>query len=372
MLFVQYPSRRINGQCIPDLQEDYPHVGGYAESTGQSASGPWLYNYFQSAYSSNLKFVDAGERGANATLLGIRKRPRVVLGPDGGLDGGYIVNQILEADGESFPAVQQVSRSVLWNDLNQSGMIYIVYHAETENPIYPFGIGELGMGRARHLAKIFQNFSYEIPRTIIGGPIEDLSGRGQRMVASVSPLAESLGIPVLTGPRLLDDPGWTPVVDHEYAMMALKALKEGPVLLSYWSHVDELCNQLNTQCDDFQDYGEMLVLDVKNGMVESVERMSDRFVTDENAWESLPTNVRANLLLLGNNESNWEDTKDGVFESIQDDRKWEMLDKIQRVAAENLGYDEKSWNSNKKMMLSGWGSQHYTLYDEELDGAGFP
>ena len=158
MLFSQYPSLMIDGRCVLDRDKEYRYIGGYAESLGSSASGHWRYDYFRSGYSSDLRFSPvAGERAVEVKNLGLRRRPRVVLNPDdGGLDGGYLVNEICSKGHEDcFAVIQEVSRSKMDELENNSGTIFVVYHAETIYPIYPLGIGELGIARAHHTARLF-------------------------------------------------------------------------------------------------------------------------------------------------------------------------------------------------------------------------
>ena len=46
MLIHQYPSKLINGRCVPQ-RSNYTYAGGYAETVGRSAAGPWLSNCSQ-------------------------------------------------------------------------------------------------------------------------------------------------------------------------------------------------------------------------------------------------------------------------------------------------------------------------------------
>ena len=66
LIFHQFPSKQINGECNPDPNYS-EHAGGYAETVGESPAGPWIYNYFRPAYGSSQRVItDHGERGVNS------------------------------------------------------------------------------------------------------------------------------------------------------------------------------------------------------------------------------------------------------------------------------------------------------------------
>ena len=92
----QYPSRLIDGKCVAQ-PDHYQYTGGYAETEGDSAAGPWTYDYFYPAYSSEMRYnLALGERGLYYKDQRRRERPNIILGKEGGLDGGYITYAVCD------------------------------------------------------------------------------------------------------------------------------------------------------------------------------------------------------------------------------------------------------------------------------------
>ena len=111
ILMHQYPSILIAGKC-ESRPDHYKYVGGYAESAGESAAGPWTFNFFSAACSNRVT-----EQGGRINDRSLRERPKVVLNNNtGGLDGGYIVNGACDGDSGSgrsncYTVTQQVLHS---------------------------------------------------------------------------------------------------------------------------------------------------------------------------------------------------------------------------------------------------------------------
>jgi hypothetical protein len=116
ILMHQYPSVLVHGKC-ESRPDHYTYVGGYAESAGESAAGPWHFEYFSAAYSNLVT-----EQGGKVNNRSLRERPKVVLNNStGGLDGGYIVNGACDSDSgrarsNCYTVIQQVLHSIKSDD----------------------------------------------------------------------------------------------------------------------------------------------------------------------------------------------------------------------------------------------------------------
>jgi len=157
---------------------------------------------------------------------------------------------------------------------DNSGIIYVVRHAETSGHNSTCGINAKGEKRARYMTTIFKGQKFETPKTIIAAQVP---GKLQRMQDTVTPLAANITMKVTKGPTLIDDPDWTPAPAKAGAKQALVALGNGTVLLAWWSYIEELCKQLGEKCDNFDGFDEVLVVTVKNSKVESMKKDHENF-----------------------------------------------------------------------------------------------
>jgi len=363
LLFHQFPSKQINGECNPG-PHDSDHAGGYAETVGESPAGPWIYNYFRPAYGNSQRVItDHGERGIKMLNHSIVRRPTVILSADGGLDGGYLVNIIGDMSGDlsktdsQFLLLRIAIRRVVMSAKDElkslSGRIYVTYHAETFNKHqhFPLGIGPTGIRRANYMATLFSKYGeFDPPKTIIAAQTKEVNPpRGQRMEGTVTPLAKSLGLKVIKGPLLLDDPEWTYIPANKAARMALKALVNGTVLLSWWSYTEELCQQLGTSCKPFEEFGEMLVIEIEDSDVVSISRTTDGAVSEDNSWNSLSIPAKEAAEVLGYNQSIWDcnELSDHNLEPASHHFNWHELSSTQKNAARTLGYNEMRWKQHK-------------------------
>ena len=177
------------------------------------------------------------------------QRPKIILGNADGLDGGYIGKTVVGNgyDQEESPELQKlqtttqrVLQSKKTADQLVSGRIYLTYHAETDNKVlhFPLGTGPLGIKRANYMSTLFSKYGkFGPPKTIITAQTKEMNPpRGQHMEGTVMSLANSLGLDIVPGPLLLDNPEWTYVPAQESADMALSALENATVLMSWWSY----------------------------------------------------------------------------------------------------------------------------------------
>merc|ERR1740117_2839787 len=129
------------------------------------------------------------------------------------------------------------------------------------------------------MTTIFDGSVFEKPKSII---VARVAEKEQRMIDTVSPLAEHLGIEMDTSILIIDDPNWTEQPCKDASKKAMAALKDGPVLIGWWSYIKYLCKDLGQKCPsgvtDFQGYDEVLVVKVENGKVESMKIENEKFV----------------------------------------------------------------------------------------------
>lgn len=352
MLMNQFRSHDVAGQCVYNslAQEN---SGGYAESQSEYIAGKWNYDFFQSAYGDEIRHSEEeGWRLLEYKHLVSRGRPMVVLGESGGLDGGFLFNDVCEWDGYEHitnytkemlcgKRMFGVARSTSTTRQLASGTIYIQYHAETGNKTYPEANGPRGKARAQHWKSQFNDEIYKAPKSIITPMVEDYKKRrGQRLIDSVTPLANHLGVNVSIGPTLVDSPRWTADPATEVALMALDSLNEGTVVVSYWSFTWELCEKIGTKCEEFDEPGQFHAIHLVDGKVVSIEnKLFDNF-GDDVFWNQLNETSRNNWATLGWDEESWNDAEKPKK------RSWENLSLEQQSAASVLGYNETTWNAH--------------------------
>eukprot|EP00957_Ditylum_brightwellii_P004020 305492-Ditylum_brightwellii.AAC.1 len=192
------------------------------------------------------------------------------------------------------------------------------------------------------MTSIFDGKKFQAPKTIIAAQNVDNMRRGQRLQGTVTPLAQHLGLNITLGPTLVERPRWTAKPASVAALQVLEALHNGTVLLSWWSYTNELCRQLGTSCEQFESPGEMLVIDIEDGAVVSLERKTDGCAANYK-WSLLPPKVRAALELLGQNEDKWDEPLVG----IDQEKNWKDLSEAERVDLSERGYDELKWESEE-------------------------
>ena len=352
MLMHQYSSEYSGGECVPVRDKfRYEYSGGYAETEGESAAGPWIYNYFQPAYSNWMRFDPKGERLFQDKNYTRRAHPRVILSDKGGLDNGKLINSVCEEDlgtGQRKCSVQSqyVAQSYRTPRQRPSGTMFLMTHAETENKTYPMAIGPVGIEHSYYIAANYNGTKYKAPSTIIACQVVDDEEpyRGQRMQDTVTPLAKNLGINLTIGPTLVDDPDWSYKPARIASQLALTALENGTVLVSMWSFVEEFCYHLGISCENFDDHGELVILQVENGDVRSVTYTTDGYLLNYK-WCNLPSKIKSALEALGYDEEVWDD---GDFDPTED-RLWDDLDEDEQEAATLLGYTKEKWDAYEEL-----------------------
>eukprot|EP00978_Attheya_sp_CCMP212_P047802 scaffold432507_cov71-Attheya_sp.AAC.1 len=368
MLMHQYPSRLIDGKCVAQ-PDHYQYTGGYAETEGDSAAGPWTYDYFHPAYNSVIRInLEDGERGLYFNNQRRRERPNVMLGKEGGLDGGYITYAVCD---DSFRPgkiqncgthLYEVLQSTTTAQQRVSGTIYMVTHSETSGYSFPpHAIGPFGRKRAEYRTSLFNGSRFKAPNTIIAAQVVDKVGRGQRMEHSVVPIAKSLGINVTIGPTLIDTPKWTHEPAREAAQLALTSLSNGTVLISMWSFILEFCAQLGTHCENFNEPDDVITIEVQDGDVISVVRDVDDFVNirfHKHDWLEIPSAIRDAWKVIGYNQKIW-DMEPKARPTEVDLKTWTELTAVERKAVIKIGFNEKSWEKERKVQ------EEYMLSFEE-------
>jgi hypothetical protein len=133
----------------------------------------------------------------------------------------------------------------------------------------------------------------------------------------------------------------------------MAALKEGTVVVAMWSYIDEFCEQLGTHCRNFNNNGEIRVLEIEEGIVVSMMDETDGFMKNY-AWDELPPMIRNALIVLGENREVWdcgdeeawdcdddEDCDDDGVVSDAFSKPWDELSAVEQEAATTLGI---RWN----------------------------
>lgn len=188
-------------------------------------------------------------------------------------------NQAVAQEPRALLSERLSSEAEVQSESGYSGTIYVVRHADTNGAVKPYGINAKGLRRAEYMKSIFDGSVFEPPASIIAAQVK---GKIQRMQDTVAPLAKHLGIQIDTtvGP-LVDDPYWTEQPPKDAAKKALAALKDGPVLIAWWSYIKYLCKDLGHTCPggvtDFKGNDQVLVVTVKNGAVKSMTMENENF-----------------------------------------------------------------------------------------------
>lgn len=160
-----------------------------------------------------------------------------------------------------------------------SGTIYVVRHADTNGAVSPYGINAKGLRRAAYMTTIFDGNTFLAPASIIAASVP---GKRQRMVDTVAPLAEHLGITMDTSITLLDNSDWSEQPCKDAAKKAMAALSKGPVIIAWWSYIKYLCKDLGQKCpggvSDFKGNDQVLVVTVEKGDVKSMTMEKENFV----------------------------------------------------------------------------------------------
>ena len=369
LLFHQYPSLRIDGQCVPQ-PEGYSLTGGYAETTGRSLEGPWAFDYFRNAYNNAVRYDAGGERSIEVITYDIRERPRIILGPQGGLDGGFLVNVFCGAHSEDDEydesssigdpesseksircktEAQQVLKSVTTPDSRPSGTIYLVTHGDTSPAEYPTGLSRKGLEHAEFMEKYWSDEEkFDPPKTIISGRAIDPYYRGQRLFGTTSPLARKLGLNLHVGPKFLDDPYWTYRPDWEMLLMGFAAMEKGTTMLVFWCYVGEICHFLGSECDMFEkNKGEYHIFELEDGYLVNHEFATDGYAPNFKkrqklqkikifGWNQLPWEIQDALETIGYTRVSWNKGQE------LDVNQWRQLSSTQQEAALQLGFEENS------------------------------
>jgi hypothetical protein len=363
LLMHQYPSVSVNGTCVPQ-PDNFIFSGGYAETVGESVAGPWIYNFFQNAYNNVVRYDAGGERAIEILQYQHRERPRVILSPQGGLDGGYLATTLCSSterdndhDSDSRmqceDQLQPVLKSSTTPDTRPSGILYLVTHGDTSPAIYPTGLSRKGIEHAKHMANYWSNSSrFDLPKTIIAGRTIDPYYRGQRLFGAMIPLSVRIGIDIIPGPLFKDDPKWTYRPDYEMLEMAILALGDGTTMVSFWCYIEEFCYLLGTECENFnKNQGEYHIFELEDGYVARHQFDTDGYAANfrlrqkgrkvkNSDWRELPSEIIETLSIIGFDEDSWDN--DG---ERSNEKHWRELSDIEKKAALKLGFTEEVWNS---------------------------
>ena len=366
LLMHQYPSVSVNGTCIPQ-PDNFAFSGGYVETVGESVAGPWVYDFFQPAYDNVVRYDAGGERAIDVINYRRREQPRVILSPQGGLDGGYLhstfCNDIIGDESSVIGMTcdhqaQPVLKSTTTPDTRPSGTLYLVTHGDTSPAIYPIGLSPKGIEHSNYMKNFWSNSSrFDPPKTIIASRVRDKrtgdGRRGQRMFGATIPLSIQLGIDITPGPLFKDDPYWTYRPDYEMLDMAISSLAKGTTMIAFWCYIAEFCYLLGTECDNFnRNRGEYYIFDLVDGRVVGQTFGSDGYAANfrrrqkkkkihRTRWRDLPSEILDSLSALDFDENSWDGYADTPNEKM-----WDDFSDIQRNEALKLGYTKEIWDAD--------------------------